>query len=277
MAQPAPDVSTLPWKDQLTHASPSVRLRALLHEEAREDRLPHLLEVFPQEGDPHVLEALTWALARTGAPAQVPLQGLLSDPDPEVRRRSVHALGKLPGTDITPALLPLLSDPDERVLAKTIMVLGQRTDPQAVPHLLELLADPRPEISTRTLDALESYGPSAREMLVLYIHDPRDIVRERVADLLGFLRELETIPHLTTLLEDPSAHVRSSAILALDASLRAYQGETDSLLDEDNLLREEGLMLLDARLVDTNDQVQILARRLWQEHAHRTWEATPQG
>ncbi|ATE55805.1 HEAT repeat domain-containing protein [Actinosynnema pretiosum] len=94
------------------------------------------------EPDPNVAGALSWALARSGGDGVPTLAAGARSADPDVRRRAVRAIGELPDTPGTTALLTdALTDPDRSVGGQAALALGARGEPVAVPHLVDLVVE----------------------------------------------------------------------------------------------------------------------------------------
>jgi len=86
-------------------------------------------------------------LIRFGTKAVDLLIDAANNVDPQVRFRSVWALGKSRDERALPTILRLTHDVDEAVAYDAIMALGELGDMRAVPHLLELAAMPDDERS----------------------------------------------------------------------------------------------------------------------------------
>lgn len=92
------------------------------------------------------------ALAARGPVEFTSVIGALADPDPYVRARAAHALGRFADPGALEPLAARLKDPDALVRAASAEALGAIGDPRAIPWL------------TETIDAIED-DSSRREML----------------------------------------------------------------------------------------------------------------
>ncbi len=132
------------------------------------------------------------------------------------RLRAVELLGSLGVAEALPDLVARLADPDEEVRRGAVRALGRTAAPDAVPALLALLDAPRrPESAHYITLALLRIGPAATERLAdaVRTHGPRG--REAAAQVLGWLGETSSVGALTTALQDEDERVRAAAVDAL--------------------------------------------------------------
>lgn len=100
---------------------------------------------------------------------------LARDGSPEVRRRAVVALGRLPfpefGKEVTEALVLRLEDPDTRQAAA--FALGQRADPASAGVLTAYMNDPDPGFRSRVVEAASKLvdDPALREAVTIALRD----------------------------------------------------------------------------------------------------------
>jgi cyclophilin family peptidyl-prolyl cis-trans isomerase/HEAT repeat protein len=93
------------------------------------------------------------------APAASPdLARLVTDPEPQVRRRAAIAIGRVGLKEGIPALTSALADPDVEVRQAAAFALGLIGDPSAAPALVPLLADAEPRVRGRAAEALGLAG-----------------------------------------------------------------------------------------------------------------------
>lgn len=118
------------------------------------------------------------ALVYIGGPSVEPLIGLLDDSDPELRRRTVLALGEIGDTRATEPLIAALNDTDEDVRDQVFDALGNIKDIKAVETLINYyLNDTASKIHNTTSDALVKLGEIAVEPLIEILNeDNRSVI-----------------------------------------------------------------------------------------------------
>ena len=197
--------------ERLHHPEPGVRIRAAL-DGAATAPLPALLDRLASEPDEHVAETLTWAVARHGHDAVVPLSDRLADPDPLVRVRMVHALGKVADPAAVQALVEALGDDDAGVAAAAVVALGRIAHPDGLRPLIARLGGPDGDL---VADAIVRFGGDALDPLTRVLTAPDPGARRRAAESLGSLADARAAPALTRALGDEDPDVRLAALLAL--------------------------------------------------------------
>lgn len=206
--------------------------------------VPALLKVM-RGGQPQVMWNAASALGAIGGPAVLGLVSLLEDPNPEVRRGAIYALGEsgpaaLPAV---PALVRQLGDADPTHRASVATTLT-RIGPVAGPSLLKLLAESRGGTRKLALRAVELVRPSpvAAMSVLLPMAGSAELESRRTAlEALAALR----ISHTNALaayrkaLHDPAPEVRAAAAHAMGAvawrardSLTSLTGLAQSDRDE---------------------------------------------
>jgi hypothetical protein len=140
----------------------------------------------------------------------------LRSSDAATRVRAVR-LAVLPGIDLRKDTVPLLNDPEAQVRREAMLALGEADDVIQTDNLLPWLHDPDPEVRRLCEDALSG---KKRGLKPRYIHlaklitDSRWEVRLSVLDQLGRSKELDAGAWLRRLSHDPSRAVRAAAIRA---------------------------------------------------------------
>ncbi|HBP20987.1 MAG TPA: hypothetical protein DEA08_24780, partial [Planctomycetes bacterium] len=141
---------------------------------AREAALEALRELLEAE-DRKLVTSAAGAIGRIGdSGADVePLLGLLSDPNPEVGKAVVAALGRLGGVDAAAKLVSLLEgDSSLRADAAAAFAFLPRARDVPVGAVIDMLEDDRLEVRTAAFEALKNlrrtkdamgYDPGARE------------------------------------------------------------------------------------------------------------------
>jgi peptidylprolyl isomerase len=131
------------------------------------------------------------------------LARLLTSAHPEVKRRAVVALGRIPNPGGTALLEPLRKDPSTEIVATVAFAHGQIKDPAAVPWLVEtLLAATTP--APVALEAARALGkvrtPEARTALAAYLTSAPDtpatapVVGEALLSIGRFVDRLDVVP-----------------------------------------------------------------------------------
>jgi cyclophilin family peptidyl-prolyl cis-trans isomerase/HEAT repeat protein len=169
-------------------------------------------------GEPEPPEA-----ARTRAAAEQALGPAASDPDPELRRSAVEALGKVGGPDSEPFLLAAATDAEAAVRGEAALALFRMRFLKRVPEystaafsrLATLAGDPEPEVRWRALYAFSRFPePRAAPVAAAAARDADARVRLFAARALA---QLKAAP-APALLADPDVYVRAAAVGALAAA-----------------------------------------------------------
>lgn len=211
------------------------------------------------------------------AAATEPLLEVLADPDRDVRKVVLEALGKIGDPRAITEIAKYLNDPDRDLRLSAVRAFGQMKDPKVAQHLIQLLRDLGTKDFEVTkflihhlgeLEALESVDAILDflhyEMLESYciralskIGDPvlpklleklqseNEDLRKIVCLALGKMRAFEAVDSLAGKLEDPSLSVRQEALRALAkiGDKRAVSVLV-SLLDSSSPLTDEAALHL---------------------------------
>jgi HEAT repeat protein len=157
-------------------------------------------------------------LTRHGKPVIGPLLVVLNDSAPQPARAwAANVLGEVGAQRAFPALVRALSDPDDEVRAKSVTALGRLGDRRAIGYLLEhLLTDPAPFVRLRIAAALGQFGgPEVIDRLVRALGDPAWWVRLRSVEALEHIGPVAEAP-LVVALDDTDPEVRARAAVALE-------------------------------------------------------------
>jgi len=229
-------MNTLDLLALLHHPDKNQRIDAAmaLGTQADLSALPALLERFAEEPDFFVRENLTWAVVRIGAVAVPPLLELLRHPNPSARQQAALTLGKLKDARAVEALINALQDPQLEVAQRAVHALGQIGDPIAIPALLSFLASENDELKNTVRTALEQFGEAAVQPLSTALQLEPWPVRQQIADILGAMSLVSTLPILKVALEDEHWEVRFAAVTALSGlknsnAREAVQGAAEDL------------------------------------------------
>lgn len=137
------------------------------------------------------------ALATVPAKAAQPAleRAAIKDPDPDVRRYAVEALGWIEDSSVVPTLIAATRDPSERVRRYAAAELGRRKAPESLEALLALAQDPSPDVRWQAVVAVgELRDKRAVDLLVRALDDPAPQVAnaaERALQRLGIARRKE--------------------------------------------------------------------------------------
>ena len=145
------------------------------------------------------------------------LSALLVDPDPDMRRTSAEALGKIGHRSATVGLLSALNDQDARVRAAAAFALGRLGGGDGVTSLVRHLADPAETVRTASALALgELERAAGREaQIVQALHHPDSSVRIAASRALLGLESISFSDDLVGALRDSNAMVRQGIVAAL--------------------------------------------------------------
>lgn len=206
----------------LDHGQPAHRQQLLL---TAPDvaRVPatSLAEALLAEDDANVAGALQWALGRHEDGASHVLVAALDDPEPEVRRRAVRALVRVPTDDAAAALTRALDHPDDDVRGRAALGLGARGDAAAAPELLRMVARGHDDVeAAEVLGALARRHGSAGQVARAVGDELRrpgtpPAARARLTQALAEFDGDAAGELLTALAEDADPHVRRIAAYCL--------------------------------------------------------------
>ena len=89
------------------------------------------------------------------------LLALLTDPEPQLRRRAALAIGRIGLPEGVAPLISSLADPEVEVRQMAAFALGLHGDQMATSALVEALGDPEPVVQGRAAEALGRIGAAA--------------------------------------------------------------------------------------------------------------------
>jgi HEAT repeat protein len=139
--------------------------------------------------------------------------------DPNVRRIAIGSLASRAQEDTLQALVGALQHPrrDVRIEAATKLAeTGIKDNAYVISILIEALHGPTREMSERAGWALMQIGSPAVQALIAAMRSPDDQVRERAAEILGWMKNAMAVSGLIELLhEEDIVNVPKYAITAL--------------------------------------------------------------
>jgi HEAT repeat protein len=193
------------------------------------DSLPLLIAGLRDEDNAGRRNSSMEALVRLG-PAAVPaLAPLVSDPDPDLRKFIVDALGNIDAPGVSAILRAALEDPEENVSAAAAEYLGRRRDTAAVPVLLRRLGERGGWLTFGCLRALGEIGdPAAAPAISALLGEPG--LRKAALEALGRVGGDPAVPHLLEALFSRDRGLRRVAAQAAHRILpRLGSGATAAL------------------------------------------------
>jgi len=133
------------------------------------------------------------------------LQGLLADPQEDVRWWAARGIAELPGPAATALLCGALQDPAPTVRQCAALGLGQIMDASSIDDLIQRLDDPDPTTAALSANALEKMGEPAVPALIETARSSSHFVRLLAVRTLARIGDQRSIPTLFSALEDNSA------------------------------------------------------------------------
>jgi HEAT repeat protein len=178
------------------------------------DTLDLLIAGLRDEGNAGRRNSSMEALVRLG-PAAVPaLAPLITDPDPDLRKFAVDALGNIDSPAVPALLRAALEDAEENVSAAAAEYVGRRRDAAAVPVLLRRLGEGGAWLTFGCLRALGEIGDAAAAPAVsALLGDPG--LRKAALEALGKVGDDQAAPHLLEALLSRDRGLRRVAALAV--------------------------------------------------------------
>jgi len=165
----------------------------------------------------------------------------VSSGSPLTRRRALEAVGRIQEPADAARVIPALKDPNREVVREAIFALGQMDNPDAVPALLDARPGAPAEDVAMIAEALGKIGGNAViEPLTDMVRDFNARVRAAAALALARTKDPTAAATLMLSVHDPDPSVRWRAIYAMekqDATPRACATIEGFLDDEDARVR----------------------------------------
>ncbi|MFH0965164.1 MAG: HEAT repeat domain-containing protein [Planctomycetota bacterium] len=237
--------------------------------DAQGERGEKLVTAALRAGVPEIRAAAAVAAGRMRLAAlSGELEGLIADPDAEVRLSAVRALGEIgAGAARGKIGTALRTDSDARVRAAAAEALGKSADKQAIASLLQALRDGDSGVRDRAVDALVALSASEAAPAMVDMLGKEDCRenRETLARALGELGDPSAAQELGKLLvggeRDENVRVRWVAADSLGklkdpGSARVLEA---ALGDSDGRVREAALIALER--LGTPEALEALYRK----------------
>ncbi|MEN6610226.1 MAG: HEAT repeat domain-containing protein [Methanoregulaceae archaeon] len=178
------------------------------------------------------------ALGKMGAPAVLPLIGVLSDPFYQVRIAVADILGDLRDSRAEKPLYATLKDEDEEVRIAAARALGKIGGQESIIPLLQACKDEYPRVCEAAVDSISHLGNSVIPILIKVLVHESPRVRCGASSALGKMHAGDAAEPLITLFKDPEISVRSSAEKALvEIGTPAFKPLTFAAHSPDRALR----------------------------------------
>ena len=194
-----------------------------------------LIERMRGDDERAVIEAAL-RLVRFGERAVRQLIDCLTDPDLDLRRRSIWVLWRIEQPRAVDALMTALRyDPDAKVRRYSAWALGLMGGEDVVHALIEAFEDEDERVRWDAAVALGKIGEGAMEALRYALSYGAPVVRAGAANALGWINNHGAITSLVDALHDQSSEVRVRAAFSLNwiGSASALEGLTRARKDAD--------------------------------------------
>lgn len=166
-------------------------------------------------------ESAADALVEIGTPAVPALMKAVRDPDPDVRSRSVYALGRIGDPRAVDTLVRAMRDRD-RDVRLTAAIWTHQTDEKLLDATIRALNDRDEAVRWEASKNMQSYADNPRALapMIATLGNNTSDVQIYVLIALGKLGDSAAVPAIIDLLENPSASdmVRGSAAQALGSA-----------------------------------------------------------
>lgn len=214
------DHQSVPVLVRLLHSDPDPRVRAsaarALGWMGSLEPLPDLISA-RNDGNSEVRQAIAIALGDLSTErAVLPLEVLLADTEPSVRRHAVALVGE---RSAAPILRPHTNDADPRVRQAAALAAGRLRDEAARPALRAAVEDRDARVREAAIIALAELGitgdKATIDRVAARLTDSSADVRARAAIALGPLAMGRFLPDLTERLADQDSWVCARALQAL--------------------------------------------------------------
>ncbi len=182
--------------------------------------------------------------------------------------RALRWISQRDGNVMLPEITRALGDPDGDVRREALFALGRLGTPEALDLLRWYLYEPDAAIRAQSVEAISlTRVPDLASLLKLRLHDPDSRVRRAAADALGACGDRSAAEELRAILGvETDGQVLVSAAMALSRlrTLEAVREMIDLALKSDNMtVRSQMVVALADLLSGTGD-----FQRLWRRDRH---------
>jgi len=223
-------------------------------------RQPHAVEAQPallsalSDSDSNVQTHAAWALVALGSGSVAPLIQILDDQDSHARGDAALALGHLADTRALGSLIRATRAADPNLRMRSVYALGQFHEPAAQEAALIALADGVSWVRNAAAVVLAEIGEAtAVEPLIARLADPNRLVRISAAMALGQIGDSRASAPLARVLQAASADPAATEVALSAVTALGKVGDADAV---PVLTRVE---LDDTRSVETDDEIASLA------------------
>jgi HEAT repeat protein len=167
-------------------------------------------------GDDARAEAAAKEFANSDESSLEALKGLLRSENPDHRWWATRALAACKHPNASTSLIDALQDPDPAVQQCAALGLRLNPNPNAAVFLMGLLSQQDRLLARLAGDALTALGETAITFLAEALKDPDPAVRSEAARAFALMENPKTVPHLFSVVEDPSAMVQHWVELGME-------------------------------------------------------------
>jgi len=164
--------------------------------------------------DPALADAAVEALARTGAPAVVPLMNLITAKDGKLREpaeRALHAMAPQVALDLS----PLVNDRRSMERFVAARALGEMGTPEAISVLVKALGSTDMQLQPHVLSALTRIGTNATPALIEALESDSRLQQRSAIDALGRIADPMSAGALAKVIAGDNPVLRDLAMQAL--------------------------------------------------------------
>jgi HEAT repeat protein len=229
---------------------------------SEENIIINLLELLRNEDNAGLRNSAAEAVTKLGDRAIIPLIKLVHDPDADVRKFVIDAMGSINSMDFIQPLLSALHDEDVNVAAAAAEHLGNLGDARVVPELIKVIVSNENELfrfnALAAIGKLAVPAPVPDEIAQLA---GKELLRKAVFECLGSIADDSAV---AVLMEGMGVRQKSSRNAAVIALFRIYsRSGTDSRQAMESALQSlKGSELVPVLLESYNPDDPILTEAL---------------
>lgn len=232
-------------------------VEVLLAAHPSQETIHQLINLLRDEENAGLRNATAELLVRLGSRVVPVLLEHLADPDHDLRKLVVDALGAIGGKDAQQGLIRALSDPDHNVAAAAAEGLGNSGTAEAASELIRHLEqNQEPFFRFNLLAALGKIGVPGPLPPVIRQLAGQDILRRAVCECLGRIGgDQEAVELLLEGALSPLPSVRQAAVISLAKVLQQLQPDAQCKAKEQlRRMADQGFMEQLSRLFRSGNQ-----------------------